>query len=64
MWYTQAHDLAKRAVGFVSNDHRDRRGVRGAEAQNVPWAYGPFGGKTSAHVLDCLGPGMVLTVCE
>ena len=27
-------------------------------------AYGPFGGETSAHVLDCPCPGMVLTVCE
>ena len=64
VWYTHAHDLAERAVVFVSNNHGDREGSKGAEAQKVPWAYGPFGGKTSAHVLDCLCPGMVLTVCE
>ena len=59
------HDSAERAVGFVSNNHGDRGGGgKGAEAQKFPWAYGPFGGKTSAHVLDCLCPGMVLTVCE
>jgi hypothetical protein len=29
VWYTQAHDLAERAVGFVSNNHGDRGGVRG-----------------------------------
>ncbi len=27
MWYTQAHDLAERPVGFVSNDHGDRGGL-------------------------------------
>jgi hypothetical protein len=64
VWYTQAHNLAERAVGFISNNHGDRGGGKGVEAQNDPWAYRPFGEKTSAHVLDCLCPGMVLTVCE
>ncbi len=28
VWYTQAHDLAERAVGFVSNNHGDVRGLK------------------------------------
>ncbi len=58
------HDKCEKAVGFVVSTTTGTGGDKGAEAQTVPWAYGPFGGKTSAHVLDCPCPGMVLTVCE
>jgi hypothetical protein len=30
----------------------------------ISLAYGPFGGTSSVHVLDCPCPGMVLTVCS
>ncbi len=63
VWYTQAHDLAERAVGFVSNNHGDREGVRGLKHKRS-LGLRAFRGKTSAHVLDCPCPGMVLTVCE
>ncbi len=56
VWYTQAHDLAERAVGFVSNDHGDRGGGKGLTSLT--------GGGTSTHVLDCLRLGMVRTVCS
>jgi hypothetical protein len=45
VWYTQAHDLAERAVGFVSNDHGDKGGGKGSEAQTFPGLTGLTGGK-------------------
>ena len=65
-WYAEErHDKGERAVGFmVSITTGTGRGGKGAEAQKFPGLTGLVGGKTSANVLDCLYPGMVLTVCE
>ena len=48
-------------MGFVSNDHGDREGVRGLKDRRS-LALLAWSGRTgdSAHVLDCLCPGMVL----
>ncbi len=66
VWYTQARDLAERAVGFVSNNHGDRVGGKGAEAQTFPGLTGLTGGKPphTCLIVDCLRLGMVRTVCS
>ncbi len=35
VWYTQAHDLAERAVGFVSNNKRSHLGLRAFRGENL-----------------------------
>ena len=43
VWYTQAHNLAERAVGFVSNDHGDRGGVKGLKDKTFSGLRGLVG---------------------
>ena len=60
----EPHDKGEKAVGFmVSTTTGTWGGVSGLK-NRMSLAYGPFGGTRSVHVLDCLCPGMVLTVCE
>jgi hypothetical protein len=54
VWYTQAHDLVERTVGFVSNDHGDRGGVKVLKDRRS-LAYGPGRGeRNTPHT--CLLP--------
>jgi hypothetical protein len=64
-WYAEEpHDKGEKAVGFmVSTTTGTGGGVSGLR-NRISLAYGLFGGTRSVHVLDCLCPGMVLTVCE
>jgi hypothetical protein len=64
-WYAkEPHDKVEKAVVFmVSTTTGTGGGVSGLR-NRISLAYGPFGGTRSVHVLDCLCPGMVLTVCE
>ena len=51
--------------GLWSRPQRGQGGGKGAEGQDVLWLTRPGRGtEYSAPVLDCLCPGMVLTVCE
>ncbi len=47
VWYAQAHDLAERAVGFVSNDHGDSGGVRGLKDKLFSGLRGLVGENTT-----------------
>ena len=59
------HDKGEKAVGFMVSTTTGTGGGGVSGLKNrISLAYGPFGGTRSVHVLDCLCPGMVLTVCE
>jgi hypothetical protein len=53
----------KGPLGLWSRPQRGQGGGKGAEEQ-CSLGLRACRGETSANVLDCLCPGMVLTVCE